>query len=234
VPTILLLRHAQASFGTADYDLLSPLGERQVQALDAELQRRATTIDLAASGTMRRQRDTLRGLSRLPASAVDPRLNEYSADDILAAHTTSTLRQDAPGNAQIAATGDSPEERAAASLAFQDVLDDGLRAWIAAGAGGPAAEPFPMFAGRVRAALEATGRRLDSGQTALVCASSGVISAACMTLLGLPDEAFIAFNRVTVNTGITTIALGRRGATLVSFNEHGHLVSGGRSLVSYR
>jgi broad specificity phosphatase PhoE len=234
VPTILLLRHAQASFGTADYDVLSALGERQVQALDAELERRATTIDRVASGRMRRQRDTLAGLRRLPAPAVDPRLDEYSADDILAAHTASALRQDRPGDAQLAATGDSPEERAAASVAFQDVLDDGLRGWIAAGASGPATEPFPMFAGRVRGALEETARHLRSGQTALLCTSSGVISAACTTLLGLPDEAFLAFNRVTVNTGLTTIALGRRGATLVSFNEHGHLVSGGRSLLSYR
>jgi broad specificity phosphatase PhoE len=234
VPTILLLRHAQASFGTADYDVLSALGERQVQALDAELERRGTTIDRGASGTMRRQRDTLAGLRRLPAPAVDPRLDEYSADDILAAHTASALRQDRPGDAQIAAMGNSPEERAAASVAFQDVLDEGLRAWIAAGASGPAAEPFPMFAARVRASLEETAGRLGSGQTALLCTSSGVISAACTTLLGLPDEAFIAFNRVTVNTGLTTIALGRRGATLVSFNEHGHLMSGGRSLLSYR
>jgi broad specificity phosphatase PhoE len=234
VPTILLLRHAQASFGTADYDVLSALGERQVQALDGELERRGTTIDRTASGTMRRQRDTLAGLRRLPAPAVDPRLDEYSADDILAAHTASALRQDRPGDAQIAAMGNSPEERAAASVAFQDVLDEGLRAWIAAGASGPAAEPFPMFAARVRAALEETAGRLGSGQTALLCTSSGVISAACTTLLALPDEAFLAFNRVTVNTGLTTVALGRRGATLVSFNEHGHLMSGGRSLLSYR
>jgi broad specificity phosphatase PhoE len=234
MPTILLLRHGQASFGTADYDVLSALGERQAQAVDAELQRRAATIDLSASGTMRRQRDTLAGLSDVPEPEIDPRLNEYSADDILAAHTTSPLRQDAPGEAQIAAAADSPEDRAEASRAFQDVLDGGLRAWIAAGVGGPAAEPFPTFAGRVRAALEETGGQLASGQTALLCTSSGVISAACTTLLGLPDEAFLAFNRVTVNAGITTIALGRRGATLVSFNEHGHLLAGGRSLLSYR
>ncbi|HEY5164697.1 MAG TPA: histidine phosphatase family protein, partial [Acidimicrobiia bacterium] len=95
-------------------------------------------------------------------------------------------------------------------------------------------EPFPTFAGRVRAALEETTGQLGSGETALLCTSSGVISAACTTLLGLPDDAFLAFNRVTVNAGITTIALGRRGATLVSFNEHGHLLAGGRSLLSYR
>ena len=75
MPTILLLRHGQASFGTADYDVLSALGERQARAVDAELHRRAAAIDLAASGTMRRQRDTLAGLSDVPEPEVDPRLS---------------------------------------------------------------------------------------------------------------------------------------------------------------
>src|SRR3954451_21710821 len=35
VPTILLLRHAQASFGTADYDVLSDTGHRQAAAAHA-------------------------------------------------------------------------------------------------------------------------------------------------------------------------------------------------------
>ena len=32
---ILLVRHGQASWGAADYDVLSPLGERQAAALGA-------------------------------------------------------------------------------------------------------------------------------------------------------------------------------------------------------
>ena len=32
---VLLVRHGQASFGAADYDVLSPLGERQAAATGA-------------------------------------------------------------------------------------------------------------------------------------------------------------------------------------------------------
>ena len=37
MPSILLVRHAQASFGAADYDVLSERGHEQVTALVAGL-----------------------------------------------------------------------------------------------------------------------------------------------------------------------------------------------------
>jgi broad specificity phosphatase PhoE len=37
VGVILLVRHGQASFGGADYDVLSPSGERQARRLGAAL-----------------------------------------------------------------------------------------------------------------------------------------------------------------------------------------------------
>ncbi len=46
--------------------------------------------------------------------------------------------------------------------------------------------------------------------------------------------AFVAFNRVTANTGVTKVVHGRSGTTLVSFNEHAHRERDGRSLVTYR
>lgn len=225
MPAILLVRHAQASFGSADYDVLSALGERQARALGAELRRRGTATDVLRCGTLRRQRDTVAALGgRNPA--VDPGLDEYDSDAILSAHTTSRLRQD---------SGDvAPGEEATASRAFQAVLDNGLHAWIAAGREGPATEPFPSFLARVQTSLESAASALGTGQTAVLCTSGGVISAACVMVMGLPEAAFVAFNRVSVNAAITTIAIGRSGWTVVAFNEHSHLLAGGESLVSYR
>ena len=40
VPTLLLVRHAQGSFGSADYDVLSERGHEQAHVLAAELDRR--------------------------------------------------------------------------------------------------------------------------------------------------------------------------------------------------
>jgi len=225
MPTILLVRHAQASFGSADYDILSALGERQARALGTELRRRGTSADVLRCGTLRRQRDTVVALGgRDPV--IDPGLDEYDSDDILSAHTSSRLRQDSGQP--------PPTDVATASRAFQAVFDDSLRAWLSTGQDSPASESFPSFRSRVRASLDSTASALHPGQTAVLCTSGGVISAACVMLIGLPKSALVAFNRVTVNAGITTIAIGRSGRTLVSFNEHGYLEAGGESLVSYR
>ena len=62
--------------------------------------------------------------------------------------------------------------------------------------------------------------------------SGGVIAVLAAHLLGLADDAFVALNRVTVNTGVTRVVIGRQGRSLVTFNEHTHLEAGG--LVTYR
>ena len=58
MPTIYLLRHGQASFGTDDYDVLSDLGVHQARVAGAELERRDLRAPLVVSGTLRRQQDT--------------------------------------------------------------------------------------------------------------------------------------------------------------------------------
>jgi hypothetical protein len=75
---------------------------------------------------------------------------------------------------------------------------------------------------------------LETGSTAIVVTSAGVVAGICVRLLGLPPEAFIAFNRPSVNAGLTKVVVGASGSTLVSYNDHAHLERGHRSLVTYR
>jgi broad specificity phosphatase PhoE len=220
VPTILLLRHAQASFGTADYDVLSETGHRQAEVAHAALTGRGVRPHRLVSGGLRRQLDTIAPWGEVQ---VDPRLDEYDAADILSAHSDSDLRLES-------GEGRTPPD----SRAFQAVLDDAMQAWITAGADGGADEPYPAFRDRVTAALEELAAALGSGETAVACTSGGVIAAACVVLLGLPDTALPAFNRVMVNASVTKVVHGRRGSSLVAFNEHGHLEAAGRGLVTYR
>ena len=227
MPSILLVRHAQASFGGADYDVLSDHGHDQVEALVADLRRRGVRIDEVLSGSLARQRDTAGPVARLAGCelAVDERWNEYATGDILGHHSDSDLREERQPR------DDTPP---VSSREFQSILEEALHAWIAAGGDGPAGEPWPAFAGRVEGALRDLAGRLGSGRTALVSTSGGPLAAACVVLLGLPSPAFVAFNRVTVNTGVTKVVHGRGGTSLVSFNEHAHLEQGARSLVTYR
>jgi broad specificity phosphatase PhoE len=227
VPTVLLVRHAQASFGGADYDVLSERGVAQAAALAGDLARRGISIERVVSGSLARQRDTAEPIAAAAGCsvAVDPRWNEYDTDEILDQHSDSPLRPHRSPDS---------EEPAFSTRQFQEVLEGALRSWIEAGADGSTREAWPEFQARVADALAAVTARLEGGGTALVCTSGGVLAAVCVALVRTAPSALLEFNRVAVNTGVTKLILGRRGTTLVSFNDHSHLESPGNSLVTYR
>ena len=225
---VLLVRHGQASFGSGDYDRLSPAGEDQSRLLGRALAAQGVTPARVVAGTLRRQHDT----AKLAADAAgwsasvksDPAWNEFSLDDVVRL---------APGHP---ATTDS--------AAFQVALDAGLREWAsgtpAPAAGTPDAAPretHAMFTARVNGALRRLVAETDRRGTAIVSTSAGVISAIAASLLsgGCLAEGgagqWIRLNRVCVNAAVTKIVIGRQGTSLVSFNEHGHLAPG---LVTYR
>jgi broad specificity phosphatase PhoE len=211
MPTILLIRHGQASFGTDDYDVLSDAGRRQAERLKDALDERGIVPDRLVSGSLRRQAGTA---APWGVPEVDPRWDEYDAQDLLAAHSTSH------------ATFEHPIDEHGTKLTsrdFQAILDGGMQAWIGAGDESPADESYPAFRGRVEGALRDVAAGLGSGQTAFVFTSGGVIAAVALIVLGLPDTALAAFNRVSVNSSVTKLVAGRSGVSLVSFNEHAHL-----------
>ncbi len=224
MPSVLLIRHGQASFGATDYDVLSELGERQAAAVHAETVRRGVVDARLVAGGLRRQRDTaLPWAERVEELEIDARWNEYDSADVLGAHSPAAASLERPVGADGEALG---------TREFQGLLDEALLAWIAAGADSTASEPWPAFQGRCGAALTTLIEGLGGGETALVFTSGGVISALAGRLLGLPDSAMVAFNHVVVNAAITKVVRGRRGVSLVSFNEHGHLEPD--HLVTYR
>jgi broad specificity phosphatase PhoE len=214
VPTLLLARHAQGSFGSQDYDVLSERGHEQALALAGELDRRGIRLDRLVSGSLARQRDTAAPIAARQElePVIDPRWDEYDSEAIVARH---------------AAAATAP----ASTREFQALLDAALLAWVGS-AGGDGS--WPAFRDRVGAALGELTGSLGPGQTALVCTSGGPLAAVCVALLGLSDEALVPFNRVLVNASVTKVVSGRSGATLVSFNEHAYLEGPGRALVTYR
>jgi broad specificity phosphatase PhoE len=227
MPTILLIRHAQGSFGDADYDVLSELGHRQVAALDRAFTRRGVTPSRVVTGSARRHRDTAALWSGAASSAttVDERWDEYPTDDVLAHHGSTAVRLEQPAGQP----GDPVSSRE-----FQDLLDRALSDWIGQGQLSASSQTWPQFAARTAAALEELAAGLRRGEIAFVFTSAGVIAAICSSLLGGAVAAFLRLNRVQVNTGLTKIVHGSRGASLISFNEHSHLETAGGDLLTYR
>ena len=229
MPVVYLIRHAQASFGDGSYDVLSSLGERQSALIGASLNARGIDRepDHVVSGTLRRQRDTaLRSFPLLDGGlAIDARWNEYDTASVLAVH--GAFPADQPHTELGAPAG-------IGTRGFQALLDPALEAWVTAGEQSTANETWPAFRQRALDALEELAHELGSGENGIAFTSGGVIGAICMDLLGGPGTMFVALNRVSINGAITKIIYGRGGPRLVSFNDHAHLESGDRELMTFR
>lgn len=217
VSVLYLVRHGQASFGTENYDRLSTRGKDQSQALGAYLMRAGTTPTRVVSGGMKRQRQTAQGLIEAAGwdtpLVVDPSWDEFNASDLLNAY---------------------PEEDPNAksdSRAFQRLLEKASARWASNNHDADYLESFSAFTQRIDTALDDAVEGLESGLNAVVVSSSGAIAWAAARLVNGGFPQWLAFNRVTVNSGVTKIVTGSSGKTMVTFNDHGHLP---RSWVTYR
>lgn len=222
MPLLVIVRHGQASFGSADYDVLSPVGRQQAQMTAAALAAAGLDAARIITGSLRRQRDTAEAIADAYGltPSVDERWNEYDADAVLAHHSESAQRLEHPDGSD--AVPSSPRE-------FQRVLELALQAWVRAGEGSPTPETWPAFDARVNGALQAAGAAGPG--TTVVVSSGGVIGALAVSLIGVDPLSFPRLNRVTINCGVTRVIVGSSGTTLVSFNEQGHLQGG---MLTYR
>jgi broad specificity phosphatase PhoE len=217
---LLLVRHGQASLGTADYDNLSDAGRRQAEMLGARLARTDLAIDRVVSGALRRQRDTaqavLAALGRpLAELQTDERLDEYDHVEVLARHTTEVTFATATASGE---TG----------RALQSTLEEAIGRWISGETG--YSESHDAFIERVLNAV----RQLVAGPGGTVAVTSGgVIAAFCAQALGLPEERWPGLARLLVNASITKVISGHTGTSLVTFNDHAHLEPD-RGLITYR
>lgn len=218
---LYLVRHGQASFGTDDYDRLSDLGKQQARITGAHLASQGITPTRIIHGGLLRQRQTAEGIlaglgtttAHSPATQQDTGWDEYDAWGITGALSDTDPR----------ASHDS--------RVFQDELERGCARWASGDHDADYAETHTAFTTRVDQAFADARAATGSGETTLVVSSAGSIGWTVARLMGGDFDQWMAFTRVTINTGITKIVTGRSGISLVSFNEHTHLAP---DIVTYR
>ncbi len=207
---ILLVRHGQASFAADDYNVLSETGALQARRLGATLA--AGRPWQVVTGSLRRQVETAEHLIRAAgweqAPIVQSGWNEFD-HGALVGH----------------------DGRGTDPAAFQDRLEGAMLSWPEAHPGDSDwRESFAEFDARCRSSLNEAVALSEDGPV-LVVTSGGVIGWLAAGLLdgGVPQ--WIRLMRVCVNAGVTKLVSGRRGLSLVSFNDHSHL---GADEVTYR
>lgn len=218
---LLLVRHGQASWGEADYDVLSQTGAEQSRVLGAALAARGPVPDVLVRGAMKRHRQTAECVQEGAGWAgdvlEDDGWNEFDHRQMLDLHP--------------AGPGDGEEMTRAE---FQGWFEQATLRWTGGDFADEYDESFERFGARVEAALRRTIGRLGPKQTAVVFTSGGPVSWAVASLLDGGAGLWTRLNPVTVNASVTKIVVGRRGSTLVSFNDHSHLESADAGLVTYR
>lgn len=215
---ILLVRHGQASWDADDYDVLSELGWEQGRLLGRSFAARGIVPDRVVTGSMRRHRETAQACAEAagwPESVpirVDPGWDEYD-------HVALLAKVPPPHPGELT------------KREFQQWIETGLRRWSGEQYD-DYDESFPQFGARASDSMQ----RLTESGTTVIFSSGGPISWTAAALLAdgpARVDLWFRLNVVCANTGVTRIVSGRRGTTLVSFNEHTHL-DGVDGALSYR
>ena len=211
---IHLIRHGQASFGAADYDQLSDLGQRQSHRLGEYLRERSNSLglnwDAVYMGSLRRHRQTWDGIAAGSGLTLEPHvwpgLNEYDS------------------HALVQAMPPVPLDEASTPTGYKQhfrLLRDALAQWMA-GTISPHGMPgYTEFVQGVTSALDHI-RRHENGNV-LVVSSGGPISTLVGHLLATPAETTIELNLQIRNTAVTELVSSTKRTRLVTFNTLPHL-----------
>lgn len=229
---LLLIRHGQASFGAADYDQLSPVGEQQSRRLGQWLRDSATAPALIASGTLRRHTQTLQQC--VEAAGIDaarlslPGLDELDHVELLKRHRPDLASHTAL-SAELARSDDPPR-------AFHKIFVDAVARWTGGAHDGDYQRTWPDFRAQVLGALQALAERAAAGDGDIWAFTSGGPIAVIVTeLLGVPVQRTFALSWPLVNTGLTRVRPGPHRHQLVTYNAWPHLAGAAHAgLVTHR
>jgi broad specificity phosphatase PhoE len=217
--TIYLVRHAQAAFGTDDYDRLTQTGFAQAKLLGAYFGFRQIRLDAVYMGDLRRHAETVQGiLEAYPYADEVPNperfagLNEYSFDALVSAFT-----------------GSSPASESAAPQRAPDVarerfriLKQALLAWTEDRIRSAGMPLWQAFQDAAVATLVEARERFPAGNV-LVISSGGPIAAIVAATLKAPARTAVELNLRMRNSSITEFASSARRHSLIYFNALPHL-----------
>ncbi len=213
--TLYLVRHGQASFGAADYDQLSELGQRQSERLGRYWAERGLRLDAVLTGTLRRHAQTWAGIAQGAGLHLEPLLwpclNEYDSEAVIRA--VLPCRRDA--------TLGDPHTPEGYRAHFR-LLRDGLAQWMAGTVSPQGMPSYTDFVHGITSALDHV-RAEHAGKNVLIVSSGGPIATAVGHVLGLSPERTIDLNMRIRNSAVTEFLFGPKRHTMLTYNTLPHL-----------
>jgi broad specificity phosphatase PhoE len=218
----LIIRHAQASFGKANYDALSELGHEQSRRLARWLNEHYDGFDVVLTGAMVRHRETLhaiaesyRGNARalIDAEEIDG-LNEFDHRAVLDAF--QQRHADHP-------TALAMQQRATDPRTIYDYLRAGMNCWARTELDDALAEGWVAFSERIARGRDTLLRVGAKARRVLVVTSGGVLAQLARHALNLSPADTIEMNLTIRNSAICEFRHDGDALRLVSWNTLPHL-----------
>lgn len=229
---VYLIRHGQASFGSANYDQLSATGRQQARYCGQYLAEKGMTVHHWFSGTLERQKDTARlALEAMGQEDVsvtqDAGFNEFDHARVLATMLPLLPEEDPAVSAFNRAEGDRRK-------LFQPVFEKAVNAWLEKDLW-DGLESWSEFKVRVNQALERVITSVGGGKNVAVVTSGGPVAAMLANVLNLHPQAALNLNWTIVNTSVTKLFFSGDRRSVGYFNNYSYLQKGAdRSLITYR
>ena len=216
-----MVRHAQASFGAANYDKLSDLGWQQARWLGEYFKQRGMQFDHIVTGTLTRHRETLSGIEQGMGASPTPALehaglNEYDSSVMFKARAAAG-KMDAIDEQNL-----SQDRR----YYFRQ-LRAALYEWSEGLLAPPDYQTFAQFRQGVVDGMQAAMR--PHAKRVLLVSSGGPISNMVGQVLKVPNRVTVDLNLQTRNASVSQFAfnVNEAGTTnslaLMSFNNIAHL-----------
>ena len=232
--SFLFIRHAQASYGAADYDQLSSKGYDQASILGRALVARGLTIDSVYVGPLKRQQQTLEKVREaykekgvpFPDDVVMKELEEHRGPDILKRSMASIVSEYDDIKKW------EEERQADATLTVKNgllIFERAMTLWATGHLSHHQPDEYLDWQGfkkQVKSGFEMIYDRHkdEKGKTIALFTSGGTISAALGYLLGMQnDEDIIGLNGIVQNTSISEFLFSGDRITMKRFNDTSHL-----------
>jgi broad specificity phosphatase PhoE len=234
--TLYLIRHAQASFGKADYDCLSDLGQSQSEILARHFLNLDLEFDVIYSGSLLRHEQTLTAYldllagsgKKIPSVHKKEAFNEYDSENILKTLIPEAIRQEPEFEADVSAMLQSRRT-------FQKVYEKIMRNWMRKDTPLKNLETWKTYSDHVSAGLQTIISTEGSGKKIALITSGGPISVCVQQALNLSNENTLQLTWQIMNASVTRLIFTGQRLMLSGFNDVAHLeLKKDAKLITYR